>query len=98
MENEISNFHKQKNIIIEKQNMEMNDMKNYCMKLKTKASNISGIISNGKFIFMSDIVNLKEVFQELKENVNIKGGGNNQLIQGQVSDNFDKIIEIINKF
>lgn len=97
-ENEISVFEKQKNLILEKENMEMNDMKNYCMKLKSKASNISGIISNGKFIFMSDTVNLKEVLQTLKENIDIKGGGNNQLIQGQVNGNFDKIKEIINKF
>lgn len=98
MENEISNFENQKNIILEKENMEMNDMKNYCTKLKSKASNISGIISNGKFIFMSDTVNLKDVFQVLKENIDIKGGGSNLLIQGQVNSNFDKIKEIINKF
>lgn len=98
MENEISNFEEQKNIILEKENMEMNDMKNYCTKLKSKASNISGIVSNGKFIFMSDTVNLKEVFQVLKENIDIKGGGSNLLIQGQVNSNFDKIKEIINKF
>ena len=72
-------------------------MKNYCMKLKSKASNICGIISNGKFIFMSDTVNLKDFLQKLKENINIKGGGNSQLIQGQINDNFDKIKEIINK-
>lgn len=98
IENEISNFENQKNIILEKENMEMNDMKNYCMKLKLKASNICGIISNGKFIFMSDTVNLKEVLQKLKESINIKGGGNNQLIQGQIDDDLDKIKEIINKF
>lgn len=98
IENEISNFEKQKNIILEKPNMEMSDMKNYCMKLKPKVMNISGIISNGKFIFMSDTINLKELLQKLKENVDIKGGGNNQLIQGQLNGNFDKIKEIINKF
>ncbi len=98
IENEISSFENQKNIILEKNNMEMNDMKNYCTKLKSKASNISGIVSNGKFILMSDKVDLKEVFQKLKENVNIKGGGSNLLIQGQINDSFDKIKEIINKF
>lgn len=98
IENEISSFEKQKNIILEKDNMEMNDMKSYCTKLKSKASNISGIVSNGKFIFMSDRVNLKDVFQTLKENIDIKGGGSNLLIQGQVNGSFDKIKEIINKF
>lgn len=97
IENEISNLEREKNIILEKENMEMNDMKNYCMKLKSKASNICGIISNGKFIFMSDTVNLKDVLQKLKESINIKGGGNNQLIQGQINDDLDKIKEIINK-
>ena len=98
IENEISNFEKQKNIIIEKENMEMNDVKNYCTKLKEKASNISGVVSNGKFILMSDTINLKDVFDELKQNINVKGGGNKLLVQGQLLDDIDKFKEIINKF
>lgn len=98
IEQEISNIENQKNIIIEKDDLEMNDMKIYCNKLKSKASNISGVISNGKFVLMSDTINLKDVFQELKENINIKGGGNNILIQGQLQDSSNKVKEIINKF
>lgn len=98
IENEISNFENQKNIIVEKENMEMNDIKNYCTKLKEKASNISGVVSNGKFILMSDTVNLKDVFNEIKQNINIKGGGNNLFVQGQLLDDIDKFKEIVNKF
>lgn len=98
MENEISKFENQRNIILEKENMEMNDMKNYCTKLKTKASNISGVISNGKFILMSDTCDLKEVFNNIKQSVNVKGGGNNLLVQGQLLDDAQKLKEIINNF
>lgn len=98
MENEISKLENQKNIIVEKDNMEMNDMKNYCLKLKEKASSISGVISNGKFILMSDTTDLKNVFNQIKETVNVKGGGNNLLVQGQLLDDSQKLKEIINKF
>lgn len=98
IENEISNIPNSKNIIIQKENMDMNDMKNYCNKLKNKSESIAGIVSNGKFIFMSDTINLKDVLAKLKENIDIKGGGNNSSIQGQTSCSFDKIKEIIENF
>ena len=61
----------------------MNEMKNYCNLLKEKATNIAGVVSNGRFLMMSDNVDLKSVLNELKTEFDIKGGGNSQLIQGQ---------------
>ena len=73
----------------------MNDMKNFCNKLKEKANNISGVISNGKFIFMSDTENLKELLEKLKTEFNIKGGGTTTMIQGSFVGNPQEIIEKI---
>lgn len=89
---ELEKIENGKNIILEKDNLEMNDMKNFCSKLKEKASGISGVISNGKFILMSDTANLKDVLEILKSKFNIKGGGNTSMIQGQTSSNPQEII------
>lgn len=89
---ELEKIENGKNIILEKDNLEMNDMKNFCSKLKEKASGISGVISNGKFIIMSDTANLKDVLEILKSKFDIKGGGNTSMIQGQTSSNPQEII------
>ncbi len=92
---ELENIENEKNIILEKENLEMNDMKNFCIKLKEKAIGISGIISNGRFIFMSDTINLKDLLEKLKVKFDIKGGGNSNMIQGQISNNSEEIINEI---
>lgn len=100
LKNEILNYElfqikPQRNIVLQKENLEMNDMKNFCNKLKEKANNISGVISNGKFIFMSDTENLKELLEKLKTEFNIKGGGTTTMIQGSFVGNPQEIIEKI---
>ncbi len=92
---ELNEIKPEKNIILQKDNLEMNDMKTLCNKLKEKASNISGVVSNGKFVFMSDTENLKEILEELKETYEIKGGGNATMIQGNIIGDPQKIIEKI---
>lgn len=95
--NELEKINQEENIILEKENLDMNDMKFLCSKLKEKASKISGIISNGKFVFMSDNINLKEILESLKNKFNIKGGGNGKMIQGQTQEAPQKIIEEIKR-
>lgn len=92
---ELNKIKPEENIIFQKENLEMNDMKIICNKLKEKANNISGVISNGKFIFMSDKQNLKELLEELKNVFEIKGGGNANMIQGNILCNPQEIIEKI---
>ena len=97
-ENEINNMETKESIILIKNDLNMKDMKNYCLKLKKKTTKIAGIICNGRFLIMSDNVNLKEKFEVLKENLDIKGGGNALLIQGQINEAPYKLIELLEKY
>ena len=94
---EISNFSERENIVVHHADMEMNEMKNYCNLLKEKATNIAGVISNGRFLMMSDNVDLKSVLNELKTEFDIKGGGNSQLIQGQFAGDVEALIKKFSK-
>lgn len=97
-ENEINNMETKENIILIKNDLNMKDMKKYCLKLKKKTTKIAGIICNGRFLIMSDNVNLKEKFEVLKENLDIKGGGNALLIQGQINESPYKLIELLERY
>ena len=94
-EQEISNLDKQENIIIEKENLDMKDMKNYCEKLKTKSEKISVVVSNGRFIMMSDTEDLKLILEDLKTKLDLQGGGNSQMVQGMIKCETKKLIELI---
>lgn len=94
-EQEISNLDKQENIIIEKENLDMKDMKNYCEKLKTKSEKISAVVSNGRFIMMSDTEDLKLILEDLKTKLDLQGGGNSQMVQGMIKCETKKLIELI---
>lgn len=94
---EISNFSERENIVVHHADMEMNEMKNYCNLLKEKATNIAGVVSNGRFLMMSDNVDLKLVLNELKTEFDIKGGGNSQLIQGQFAGDVEALIKKFSK-
>ncbi len=96
-ENEINSMENKENIILVKDDLDMKDMKNYCLKLKKKASKTVGVICNGRFLMMSDTVDLKEKFEKLKENLDIKGGGNSLLIQGQINESPNKLVEMMEK-
>lgn len=95
LQNELKDIKPDKDIIFVKDNLEMNDMKNFCEKLKSKVSGIAGIISNEKFIFMSDTENLKDIFENLKNKFDIKGGGNSKMVQGQISSDPEELIKKI---
>lgn len=97
-ENEINNMETKESIILIKNDLNMKDMKKYCLKLKKKTTKIAGIICNGRFLIMSDNVNLKEKFEVLKENLDIKGGGNALLIQGQINESPYKLIELLERY
>lgn len=92
---ELDEIKPEKDILLEKENLDMNDMKNFCNMLKGKVTRIAGIISNGKFVFMSDTENLKELLENLKNKFDIKGGGNSNMVQGQTSSNPQEIIKEI---
>lgn len=92
---ELNEIEQEKDIILEKDNLEMNDMKNFCNKLKEKVTGIAGVISNGRFIFMSDTEDLTNVLERLKNKFDIKGGGNSKMIQGQTASNPQEIIDEI---
>lgn len=94
-ENEINNMEAKENIILIKNDLDMKDMKNYCLKLKEKASKIAGVVCNGRFLIMSDTVDLNEKFKILKEKLDIKGGGNSLLIQGQINEDPNKLVELL---
>ncbi len=94
-ENEIALFEIKDNIVVEKENFSMNDMKNYCLKLKLKAKKVSAVISDGKFIMMSDTEDLKQVFESLKIKVNLQGGGSNLVFQGKIIDDIEKFKKAI---
>lgn len=92
LNHELENIKMEKAILIEKDNLEMLDMKNFCTKLLKKEPELAGVFSNDKFIIMSDKVDLKDLINNLKKDFDIKGGGNSNLIQGQVNDNIKDII------
>ncbi len=94
-ENEIALFEIKDNIVVEKENFSMNDMKNYCLKLKLKAKKVSAVISDGKFIMMSDTEDLKQVFESLKIKVNLQGGGSNLVFQGKIIGDIEKFKKAI---
>lgn len=94
---EISNFTERENIIVHHGSMESNDMRNYCNALKEKATHIAGVISDGRFIMISDNVDLKQVLNDLKTEFDIKGGGNSQMIQGQFAGDVDALIKKFSK-
>ena len=94
-ENEINNMEAKENIILIKNDLDMKDMKNYCLKLKEKSSKIAGVVCNGRFLIMSDTVDLNEKFKILKEKLDIKGGGNSLLIQGQINEDPNKLVELL---
>lgn len=95
LEEKLINIKQEDIIILNINNLDSNDMKNFCNKLKQKANKIAGVISDNKFIFMSDTENLKDLLNNLKEKFDIKGGGNNNLIQGQTSADFNRIVNEI---
>lgn len=97
LENEINSMKSKETIILLKDNLDMNDMKNYCLKLKEKASKLAGVICNGRFLIMSDAIDLKSKLEYLKNNLNIKGGGSAIMIQGQINDSPNKLIELLEK-
>lgn len=87
---------KKDNIILEVDDLTGNEMKTFCeFILKEKKVNIAGIISSNKFILMSDKEDLKKKLDEIKEKLDIKGGGNSSLIQGQFSCDTNKFIKLI---
>lgn len=92
---ELEKVNPENKIILEKENLEMNDMKKLCNNLKEKASEIAGVISDGRFVFMSDTENLKDLLENLKGKFDIKGGGNSNMIQGQIAANPQDIINSI---
>lgn len=94
---EISNFGERENIVVHHADMDTNEMKNYCNILKEKATHIAGIVANGRFLMMSEIVDLKTTLNELKAEFDIKGGGNSQMIQGQFSGDVDALIKKFSK-
>lgn len=94
-ENEINNMEVKENIVLIKNDLDMKDMKNYCLKLKEKSSKIAGVVCNGRFLIMSDTVDLNEKFKILKEKLDIKGGGNSLLIQGQINEDPNKLVELL---
>ena len=73
----------------------MKDMKNYCEKLKTKSEKISAVVSNGRFIMMSDTEDLKLILEDLKTKLDLQGGGNSQMVQGMIKCETKKLIELI---
>lgn len=96
-EQEISKLPVQENLIIENNDIDAKDLKNYCTKLKEKVTGIAGVINNGKFIIMSDSKDLKPILKNLKDTLNINGGGNSQMIQGQLNDEPQKLIKLFSK-
>lgn len=89
---ELNEIKPEKDIIIEMNDLDIDDMKASCNKIKEKATRIAGVFSNNKFIFMSNTENLKELLESLKSRFDIKGGGSNNMIQGQTSSNIQEII------
>lgn len=77
--------------------MQMNEMKNYCNLLKEKVTGIAGIVADGRFLLMSDKVDLKSVLNDLKTEFDIKGGGNSQMVQGQFAGDAEALIKKFSK-
>ena len=103
--NEIFNI-KVKNIeekddIILFEEVDSNDMKNLCEKIKVKAKRIAAIFSKNndmyRFIIMSDNVDLKDIANKFRQELNSKCGGNSNMIQGQVFESKEKILEFFEK-
>ena len=83
-------------IIVVNDNYQPQDMKKYCEYiLNNKDTKIAGIITNNKFVLMSETCDLKEVLENLKSKIDIKGGGNSQLIQGQFNGLTEDLLKII---
>lgn len=97
-ENKIKSLEKQDNIILFEENLDLNDMKNMCEKIKDKTNKIAAIFCNNnnvyKFIIMSDVIDLKELSNRFRNELNAKCGGNSVLVQGQVESSKENILKM----
>lgn len=92
-EYDVKSIKKEKNNIIEYDDLDFNDMKKLAELLIDKADNIYGVVSNNKFLLLSKEESLKEKLNRLKEKMPIKGGGRESMIQGQFEGNSKEFIE-----
>lgn len=99
---EISNKNIDENQFIVKEKLEPSEMKVFCTKLQDKALDISGVFSKEndelyRFQIMSKKSDLKPLAQRMISEYNGKGGGSNNLIQGQLNITDEQVNEIIDK-
>ena len=97
---EINNLEVKDNLIVVNNDLTGNDLKSFCTKLLTKVNSIAGVVSQNRFILMSNNVNLKEELDKIKQEVNIKGGGNNVMVQGQIlgdESSIEKFVKLLQK-
>ena len=92
-EYDVKSIKKEKNNIIEYDDLDFNDMKKLAELLIDKADNIYGVVSNNKFLLLSKEESLKEKLNRLKEKMPIKGGGRESMIQGQFEGNSKEFID-----
>lgn len=97
LENKVKNLNATENIILFEDNLENDDIKILCTKLKEKANKISAVFSNNngiyKFMMMSDIIDLKELSNRFRQELEAKCGGNSVLVQGQINASKESILK-----
>ncbi len=97
LENKVKNLNATENIILFEDNLENDDIKILCTKLKEKANKISAVFSNNngiyKFMIMSDTIDLKELSNRFRQELGAKCGGNSVLVQGQISASKESILK-----
>lgn len=99
-ENQVKCLEEQDNIILFEKDLESDDIKILCTKIKEKANKISAVFSenNGiyRFMMMSDNIDLKELSNKFRKELNAKCGGNSVLVQGQISSDKESILNFFN--
>lgn len=96
-ENRVESLEVQDNIILFEENLESDDIKVLCTKVKEKANKISAVFSENneiyRFMMMSDNIDLKELSNKFRKDLNAKCGGNSVLVQGQIETNKESILK-----
>lgn len=100
-ENEAQQIEKQDINIIFKEDLDSNEIKSFCQLINEKSNKIAAVFSKDKqmykYMIMSENYNTTEISKAFNENLNGRGGGKPNMVQGQVAGTEEQIRKIFEK-
>ncbi len=100
-ENEAQQIEKQDINIIFKEDLDLNEIKSFCQLINEKSNKIAAVFSKDKqmykYMIMSENYNTTEISKAFNENLNGRGGGKPNMVQGQVAGTEEQIRKIFEK-